>query len=45
MQVDLPDDGVAYNSDDEMVKNRRGIPFGSLRNKKGKGVMIPMCKP
>ena len=26
---------ITYDSDDEMVKTRRGIPFGGLRNKKG----------
>ena len=26
---------ISYDSDDEMVKTRRGIPFGGLRNKKG----------
>ena len=34
-KADLSYDVITYDSDDEMVKTRRGIPFGSLRNKKG----------
>ncbi|XP_054163726.1 uncharacterized protein LOC128961506 [Oppia nitens] len=34
-QANLSCDVITYDSDDEMVKSRRGIPFGGLRNKKG----------
>ncbi|CAG2106639.1 unnamed protein product, partial [Medioppia subpectinata] len=34
-QANLSYDVITYDSDDEMVKSRRGIPFGGLRNKKG----------
>jgi hypothetical protein len=34
-KVNISCDAITYDSDDEMVKTRRGIPFGGLRNKKG----------
>jgi hypothetical protein len=34
-KADISCDVITYDSDDEMVKSRRGIPFGGLRNKKG----------
>ena len=35
IQVDINRDIITYDSDDEMVKSRRIIPFGGLRSKKG----------
>ncbi|CAG2176081.1 unnamed protein product, partial [Oppiella nova] len=35
LQANITYEVITYDSDDEMVKSRREIPFGGLRNKKG----------
>ncbi|CAG2100744.1 unnamed protein product, partial [Medioppia subpectinata] len=34
-QANITYEVITYDSDDEMVKSRRGMPFGGVRNKKG----------